>query len=31
MLHYTRLERLAKDKNPTLMGMIKSYEEIEVF
>jgi hypothetical protein len=29
MLHYTRLERLAKDKNYSLLGTLVSYEENE--
>ncbi len=30
MLHYTRLERLASDKDSSLLGQFLSYEENEV-
>ncbi len=31
MLHYIRVERLSKDKHPTLLGPCVSYDENEVF
>jgi hypothetical protein len=30
VVHYTRLERLARDKHPNLLGPFVSYEENEV-